>query len=66
MAKIGEVKIEKYPEKSIWLTCRTCRPERWVCSKCRKRKEFLKLCPMRRIILKEIKSIDEILPPARP
>ena len=65
MPKTGEVKVNKHVEKSIWLTCRTCRPARWVCTVCRKRKAFPELCPVRKIMLKKIESIEEMLSPAQ-
>jgi len=56
--EVGETKVSKHPEKSIWLTCRTCRPERWVCTVCRKRKKFPTLCPVRQIVLNQIESSE--------
>jgi len=63
--EVGETKVNKHPEKSIWLTCRTCRPERWVCTVCRKRKAFPELCPVRKIVSKRIGNTGEILFPAQ-
>ena len=56
--EVGETKVNTHPEKSIWLACRACRPERWVCTVCRKRKEFPVLCPVRKIVLKEIENSE--------
>ena len=58
-------KVNKHSEESIWLACRTCRPERWVCTVCRKRKAFLELCPVRKSVSKRMESINEIPHPAQ-
>jgi len=49
-------------QKSAWLTCNTCRPEKWVCKVCRKRKAFPDLCQMRKMVTKRMESIEDIKP----
>jgi len=54
-----------HSKKSIWLACGTCQPERWVCTVCRKRKAFPELCPVRKIVLKRVENVEDILTPGQ-